>query len=67
MFDRERRFTLRRRARAIYGTVVRVVIPATRAEADALRERAREATRKWCRHVDVPVRFEGEAISAPTP
>ncbi len=65
VFDRERRYTLRRRARAIFGTVVRVVIPATEDETDALRERAREATLRWCRHVEVPVRFEGEAISAP--
>ncbi|MCA9716268.1 MAG: ATP-binding protein, partial [Myxococcales bacterium] len=65
VFDRDRRYTLRRRAGAIYGTVVRVIMRATADQADALRERARAATRDWCRHVAAVVRFDGERISGP--
>ena len=65
MFDRERRYTLRRRSRAIYGTVVRVIVATTLGEAEYLRGRARAAVLEWCRHAPVPIRFEGELLTRP--
>ncbi len=63
LFDAERKFSLIRRDEPIEGTKLQIYKPATRAEFEQFRARAREVVRYWCKHVDGEIRVDGELIN----
>jgi hypothetical protein len=65
VFDRERRYRLRRMEEPFEGTCVRVYKTVGLAEFEAFRKRAREVVAYWCRHTDRDIRFDGEPVNQP--
>jgi len=63
LFDRDRNYSLIEREEPVEGTKVRVLLNATRTEADSIRTRAHDVVRYWCKHVRGEIHFQGELVS----
>lgn len=62
LFDEEPSYELLELDRPLEGTHIRVFKDVTRDEYEQMQQRSREALREWCRHAEVPVRFDGEDV-----
>jgi hypothetical protein len=65
LFDAQRKFSLIRREEPVEGTKLQIFKPASVAEYQRFRARAREVVRYWCRHVEGEIRVDGELINEP--
>lgn len=65
LFRRDRSFRLQPLEDPIEGTHIQVIKSADADEAEALRRRAREVVRYWCKHVEVELFFDGDLVSGP--
>ncbi|MFV8748976.1 sacsin N-terminal ATP-binding-like domain-containing protein [Nannocystaceae bacterium ST9] len=65
LFDETRSFSLIRRSEPVEGTKIQIFKPATRAEFEQFRRRAREVVEHWCKHLRGEVRVEGEVVNRP--
>ncbi len=63
LFEADRSFVCLRRDEAFAGTRVRIIKKMAEAEAEALRARAKEVLRFWCRYVDAELYFDEEPIT----
>lgn len=62
VFDEDRSWELYEREMPLEGTVVRIFKPMQRERFERFRRQARRALRRWCRHPEIPVLFEGQDV-----
>lgn len=65
LFKQDRTFDLIALDHPVEGTQIRVFKQATRAEYERFVARAREVILYWCKHVVVPIYFEGDQLNQP--
>jgi hypothetical protein len=63
LFKADRTYELIALREPVEGTLVRQFKRCAQDEHDDLVERGREVLKKWCRHVSIPVIYQGEAIN----
>lgn len=62
VFDETRSYELYSLDWPVEGTTVRIVKPMDRRAFEKLRADSRKALRKWCRHPQIPIYFEGRDV-----
>lgn len=65
IFHPDRTYDLIRLDNPVEGTQIKVIKTATADEYEDFRHRAVEVIQRWCKHVQVPIYFEGEDIRLP--
>jgi hypothetical protein len=65
VFDRHRRYRLRRLDEPFEGTLVRLYKTVSAPEFENVRRRAREVVEYWCKHTERDIRFDGEPVNRP--
>ncbi|MFP4597450.1 MAG: ATP-binding protein [Persicimonas sp.] len=65
LFDADKTYELYALDRPVEGTQVRIFKKTSRAKFQAFVGRARRVILQWCKHVPVPIYFQGKEIAAP--
>lgn len=65
LFRADRTFDLIALDMPVEGTQVRVIKAMSEREFEAFRTRAKEVVSYWCKHVKVPIEFDGQALNEP--
>lgn len=65
LFRADRTFDLIALDAPVEGTQIRVIKAMSEAEFKDFKQRAKEVVSYWCKHVRVPIEFEGESLNEP--